>query len=83
MRLALGFVLALALAGPCLAGIEVVVPAPVQVTPLDPGAKPQPVSLTRMAANIPAGQPWARSGPVAFFIPIDDALRALAVKPAA
>ena len=74
--------LALALAGPCLAGIEVVVPPPVQVTPLDPGAA-QPVSLTRMAANIPAGQPWARSGPVAFFIPIDDALKALAVKPAA
>lgn len=60
MRLALGLALALVLGGPCLADdLEVVVPPPAQVQPLEPGAKPASISLTRMAANLPRGKAWA------------------------
>ena len=60
MRVALGLALALVLGGPCLAdNLEFVVPAPAQVAPLETGAHVTPVSLTRMAANLPRGKEWA------------------------
>ena len=59
MRFMLGVALAVGLAGPALAGIDIVVPPAVQVTPIDPAAKAASLSLTRMAASLPAGKPWA------------------------
>src|SRR6185437_14929370 len=59
LGLGLGLALAVGLAGPAAAEIEVVVPPPAQVTPLDAAAKTATISLARMAANLPAGKPWA------------------------
>ena len=58
---------ALVVAGPCWA-VDVILPPAVSPSPLPPGAKAKPVSLTRIAANIAPGTPWADeailSGPV-------------------
>lgn len=59
MRFVLGLALAASLAGSAAAEIEVVVPPPVEVTPLGADAKSATISLARMAANLPAGTPWA------------------------
>jgi len=59
MRWILGLALCAGLAGSAAAEIEVVVPPPAQVTPLDAAAKSATLSLARMAANLPAGKPWA------------------------
>jgi hypothetical protein len=61
MRFAVEFLLALAIAGPCAAEIfPVDVPPPAVVPSLETGARPAPVSFSRMAANL-AGVRFSRS----------------------
>ena len=63
MRFAVGFLLALAIAGPCAAEIfPVDVPPPAVVPSLETGARPAPVSFSRMAANLAEGQIFAVVG---------------------
>lgn len=60
MRLALGLALALVLVSPCAAqDLQVVMPPAADVTPLPSDAKVTPISLARMAANLPRGKDWA------------------------
>jgi S1-C subfamily serine protease len=71
MRAVLGFMVTLMLAGPCKAAtVEVVVPPPVSPAPLPVGVKPRPISLTRIAANIPPGTPWADEALVGGPVPL-------------
>jgi S1-C subfamily serine protease len=63
MRIRLGVILALVLANSSRAEtVEVIVPAPVVVTPLETTSAVQPVSLARMAADMRPGTAWALEG---------------------
>src|SRR5436190_23657530 len=65
----LGVALAVVLAGPGLSQtLKVVVPPPVVVQPLAAGTRVQAVSLTRFAANIPAGTAWHTSSRSIYFM---------------
>ena len=48
--------------------LSIVVPPAVTMPPLPAGAKVQPVSLTRLAANIPAGTPWLQDNEAPYFM---------------
>lgn len=66
MRWVLGFAMACAVFGPGAAQtFKVTVPPPAAVSPLPVDANPQPINLTRVAANIRPGTPWGEvtSGP--------------------
>ena len=71
MRVVLGMIAALALGSACQAmGVDVVLPPPVASSPLPTGIKARPVSLTRIAANIAPGTPWADEAMLSGAIPM-------------
>lgn len=60
MRLVLGIGLALAMTSPVSAQrVKLVPPPPLAAKPAPPATQVRPVSLTRLAANIAPGTPWA------------------------
>jgi hypothetical protein len=69
MRIWLGLALALAVGQPCAAErVKVELPSPLASTPLPSGTKTAPVSLTRLAANIAPGTPWAAENRSIYFM---------------
>jgi serine protease Do len=59
MRILLGLLAAMVVATPSVAQkIDIVVPPPAATRPLEAPETVQPVTLSRLAANMPSGKPW-------------------------